>query len=160
MRSRLEGLKRLVSLYGGIEEMYSTELQRQTAAVREAEQAIAEQQGALRRSASRGRNDLNAGDRVGWKSSQVQREIAEWKQERLQQVRVERERSNEEARRRYLASRLRSEQVKHLVDHAAAKVAIDAGRRTQAGLDDRFLSRKRWTDARDEPEVAAEMKAS
>ncbi len=36
MKSRLEGLKRLVSLYGGVEEMHSTELQRRTAAVREA----------------------------------------------------------------------------------------------------------------------------
>jgi hypothetical protein len=160
MRSRLEGLKRLVSLYGGIEEMHSTELQRRTAAVREAEQAITAQQSTLRRSASRGHDDLNAGDRVGWKSSQVQREIAEWKQERLEQVRVERELSNEEARRRYIASRLRSEQVKHLVDRAAAETAIEAGRRTQAGLDDRFLSRKRWTDAQEEPQATAEMKAS
>lgn len=160
MKSRLEGLKRLVSLYGGIEEMHSTELQRRTAAVREAEQAIAAQQNTLRWSASRGHAELNTGDRVGWKSSQVQREIAEWKQERLQQVRMERERSNEEARRRYLASRLKSEQVKHLVDRAAAETAIEAGRRTQAGLDDRFLSRKRWTDAQQEPQETAKMKAS
>jgi len=160
MKSRLEGLKRLVSLYGGVEEMHSTELQRRTAAVREAERAIASQQSVLRRSASCAHSELTTGDRVGWKSVQVQREIAEWKQERLEQVRVERERSNEEARSRYLASRLRSEQVKHLVERAAAQTAIEAGRRTQAGLDDRFLLRKRWTDARQEPDAAAEMKVS
>ena len=96
MRSRLESLKRLVSLYGSVEAMHSTELQRRTAAVREAEQAIVAQQGALRQSSSHSRDGLNDGDRVGWKAAQVQREIAEWKQERLEQVRMERERSSEE----------------------------------------------------------------
>jgi hypothetical protein len=160
MRSRLESLKRLVSLYGSVEAMHSTELQRRTAAVREAEQAIVAQQGALRQSASYSRDGLNDGDRVGWKAAQVQREIAEWKQERLEQVRMERERSSEEARKRYIASRLRSEQIRHLTDRAEAGASIDAGRRAQAGLDDRFLSRKRWTDARERSQAAAEMKAS
>lgn len=160
MRPRLAGLKRLMSLYGGIEEMHSVELQRTMAEVREAEQAIEAQEGTVRRSASHGREALKVGDRMDWKVAQVQREIAEWKQERLEQVREERERSNEEARSRYIASRLRREQVKHVVDGATAQMEIEAGRRTQAGLDDRFLARRRWTDAQEQSREAAEMKAS
>jgi len=156
----LAGLQRLVSLYGGIEEMHSVELQRTMAAVQEAKQAIEVQEGTVRQSASHGREALKVGDRMDWKVAQVQRELAEWKQERLQQVRVERERSNEEARRQYIASRLRREQVTHVIDGVAAKVTIEAERRTQAGLDDRFLARRRWIDAQEQLREIAEMKVS
>ncbi len=160
MKSRLAGLQRLVSLYGGIEEMHSVELQRTMAAVQEARQAIEIQEGTVRRSASNGRDALKVGDRMDWKVAQVQREIAEWKQERLEQVRLERERSNDEARKQYIASRLRREQVKHVVDGATAQMEIEAGRRTQSRLDDRFLARRRWTDAQEQSCEAEEMKVS
>jgi hypothetical protein len=158
MKSRLAGLQRLVSLYGGIEEMHSAELQRTMAAVQEANHAIEIQEGTVHRSDCHGREALKVGDRMDWKVAQVQRELAEWKQERLQQVRVERERSNDEARRQYIASRLRREQVKHVVDGATAQMEIEAGRRTQARLDDRFLARRRWTDAQEQLREVAEMK--
>ena len=45
MQTRLKTLQRLVSLYAAVEEMHSTELQRMTAAVREAQQAIGIEQG-------------------------------------------------------------------------------------------------------------------
>lgn len=160
MRPRLAGLKRLMSLYGGIEEMHSAELQRTTAAVREAEQAFEIQQRTVRWSASHGRDALNLGDRMDWKAAQMQREIAEWKQERLEEVRLERQKSNDKATQQYIASRLKSEQVKHVVDGATSQMEIEAGRRTQAGLDDRFLARRRWTDAQKESPAAVEMKAS
>lgn len=159
MKSRLAGLQRLVSLYGGIEEMHSAELQRTAAAVQEVAQAIEMQEGAVRRSASHSRDALKVGHRMDWKIAQVQREMAEWKQERLEQVRLERERSSDEARKQYIASRLRREQVSHVVDGATAQMEIKAGRRAQAMLDDRFLARRRWTDAQEQSRETAEMKA-
>ena len=48
MRSRLETLRRLASLYGSIESLQSAELQRRSAAVQEAEQSIGFQQAVVR----------------------------------------------------------------------------------------------------------------
>ncbi len=149
-----------MSLYGGIEEMHSISLQRTTGAVQEVEQAMDRQEEAVHSSSSHGRDALIAGDRMKWASARTQREIAEWKQERLQQVRLEREKLNDEARRQYLASRLQSEQMKHVVDSAAMQMKVEAERRMQGTLDDRFLARRRWTDAREELRAATKMKVS
>jgi hypothetical protein len=150
MRQRLAALKRLTALYGGIEEMHSIKLQRTISAVREAEQAMDMQHATLRSSDAEGREALVTGDRMSWTAAKTQREIAEWKQERLEQVRLEREILNDETKKEYMASRLQSEQMKHLVADAATQAEIEAGRQMQAGLDDRFLARRRWSDTREE----------
>lgn len=160
MHSRLAALKRLMTLYGSIEEMHSTGVKRTTAAVREAVQAIDVQQDTVRSSHSHGRDALIGNDRMQWAAARTQREIAEWKQERLQQVRHERETLNQEARTKYIASRLQREQMKHVVESAVTQIEIEAGRRMQAALDDRFLARRRWTDKREELRTAAEIKVS
>ena len=149
MRSRLDALKRLMSLYGDVEEMHSMELQRTTASVREAEHAIDVQRRIVHSSGLDARKALISGDLVDRTVAKTQREIAEWKQQRLQQARIEREMLNDEAAKQYLASHLQSEQMKHLVEGTVAQAEIEAGRRTQAALDDRFLARRRWTDTRD-----------
>ena len=140
--------------------MHSIELQRTMASVRETEQAIDVEQEAARSSNSCGRDALTAGDRLDWTAARSQVEIAEWKQERLEQVRLEREVVNDEARKQYIASRLRSEQMKHVVDGAAMQVEIKSGRQAQATLDDRFLARRRWTDAREGLRASSEIKTS
>jgi hypothetical protein len=150
MNARVDALRRLMSLYGSIEEMHSVELQRTISAVREAEQAMEAEERSAHSSNVIGRDALMAGDRMKWAAARTQREIAEWKQERLRQVRLEREKLSEEVQLKYQASRLRSEQLQHVVEEAATEIAIQAGRQTQAALDDRFLARRRWTDALDE----------
>lgn len=150
MNARVDALRRLMSLYGSIEEMHSVELRRTTAAVEEANQAMEAEEKSARSSTVVGRDALIAGDRMEWAAARTQREIAEWKQERLRQVRLEREQLSEEARLKYRASRLRSEQMQHVVEDAATEIALRAGRQTQAALDDRFLARRRWTDRREE----------
>ena len=150
MQSRLAALKRLASLFGGVEEMHSVELQRATAAVREAEQAIGVEQTAVRSSKIEGRRALAAGDRLDWRAAQMQREMAEWRQQRLQQVQREREMLNDDAKKRYFASRMQSEQMKHMARSVAMEMETEAGRRTQGALDDRFLARRRWTDLQEE----------
>ena len=64
MQPRLQTLKRLVTLYGVVEEMHSVELQRMTAAVREAQQAIGVQQQAARSARVDGRDALMADDNL------------------------------------------------------------------------------------------------
>jgi hypothetical protein len=149
-----------MSLYGDIEEMHSAGLQRTMAAVREAEQAIDVERETVLSSSSRGRDALIAGEPIDLAAARTQRELAEWKQERLQKVRLEREMLSDEARKQYIASRLQSEQMKQVVENAAVQVQIEAGRKTQAALDDRFLARRRWSDAREELRATAEISVS
>ena len=149
-----------MSLYGEIEEMHSAELQRTMAAVHEADEAIDEQKKMVRSSNVLGRGALIAGDRIEQAAAQTQWEIAEWKQQRLQQVRLDREKLSDEAGKRYSASRLRSEQIQQVVEDAIAEVVVKRERQMQAGTDDRFLARRRWSDAREELRAKSEMNIS
>lgn len=160
MRPRLETLKRLKDLYGVIEDMHSVELQRMTAAVREAQEEIGVQQEAAQSARLDGRKALTAGDRMGWTMSEALRETASWKRRRLEAIRLEREGLSESAKEQYVASRLKSEQMRRVVARASEQMEIEEGRKKQAASDDRFLARRRWTDARDELRADAQMKAS
>jgi hypothetical protein len=160
MQTRLEALQRLVTLYAAVEEMHSTELQRMTSAVREAQQAIGIEQGVARSARIDGRGALLAGDRVSWMMAETQQETAAWRRRGLEQIRLEREGLNEAARERYAASRLKREQMKRVVDDIAAGMEIEDGRRTQAASDDRFLARRRWTDSQEKRRDQQRMKDS
>jgi hypothetical protein len=149
MPPRLQTLKRLMTLYGVVEEMHSLELQRMTAAVQEAQQAIEVQQQVARSARFGGRDALMADDRMGWEIAETQRESAGWKRRRLEQMRLEREVLSDAAREQYLASRIKSEQMKRLAESVSAQAGIEEGRRVQAASDDRFLARRRWNDTRE-----------
>jgi hypothetical protein len=149
MQTRLKALQRLVTLYAAMEEMHSTELQRMTAAVREAQQAIGVEQEVVRSARVDGRGALLAGDSVGRMMAETQQETAVWRREGLERIRLEREELNDAAREQYVASRLKREQIKRVFDDIAARTEIEEGRRMQAASDDRFLARRRWTDARE-----------
>jgi hypothetical protein len=136
-------------LYAAVEEMHSTELQRMTAAVREAQQAIGVVQEVVRSARVDGRGALLAGDSVGRMMAETQQETAVWRREGLERIRLEREELNDAAREQYVASRLKREQIKRVFEDIAARVEIEEGRRMQAASDDRFLARRRWTDARE-----------
>lgn len=160
MHSRLVALKRLMSLYGGIEEIHSVALQRAIAAVREAEQAIDVEEKSAQISSSLGRDAMIAGDAMGLAVARTQQEIAEWRQERLREIRLEREMLKDEARKQYIATRLQSEQMKYVVDNAAAQMEVEEGRKMQTSLDDRFLARRRWSDTRQDLRTSAEISSS
>jgi hypothetical protein len=149
MTQRLQTLKRLVTLYGIVEELQSLGLQRTTAAVHEAEQAMTVQQRMAQSARLSGRDALSAGDRMGWTVSEIQRDTAGWKRRRLEQVRLEREELREAAREEYVASRLKNEQMKRVTEGIVAQAAFEEERRLQAALDDRFLARRRRSRNRD-----------
>src|SRR5216684_656495 len=160
MQSKLETLQRLVTLYAAVEEMHSTELQRMTAAVREAQQVIRAEQEVARAARLDGRGALLAGDRMSWTMAETQQETAAWRQRGLEQIRLEREELSEAAREQYVASRLKREQIRRVFDDIAARLEIEEGRRLQAASDDRFLARRRWTDERERTQANKRMKAS
>jgi hypothetical protein len=155
MQTRLETLERLVTLYAAVEELHSTELQRMASAVREAQQAIEVERVVARSARMDGRGALVAGDRMGWMMAETQRETAAWRRRGLEQIRMEREELNEMAREQYVVSRLKREQIKRVVDNIAARMEIEERRRLQAASDDRFLARRRWTDAQERDETTS-----
>jgi hypothetical protein len=148
MRQRLNMLRRLAGLYAAVEGMHSAELQRTTAELRETELVIVAVQHIAESVRSDGREALAIGDGVGWMISETQQETARWRRQRLEQVRQEREQSNDAARQQYVASRLKREQMQHVFDEIASRIKIEEGRQIQAASDDRFLARRRWTDAK------------
>ena len=160
MSTRLETLQRLMNLYAAVEQMHSTELQRLTTAVREAQQAISVEQSVAQAARINGREALTAGDRAGWMMSETQQETAGWRRRKLEQIRVEREELSDAAREQYVASRLKKEQMKRVFEEMEARAEIEEGRRVQSSSDDLFLSRRRWTDAQEKAEESEHMKAS
>ena len=160
MSTRLETLQRLMNLYAAVEQMHSTELQRLTTAVREAQQAIAVEQSAAQAARIDGRKALTEGDRVGWMMSETQQETAGWRRQKLEEVRVDRQELSDAAREQYVSSRLKKEQMKRVFEEMEARVQMEEGRRVQSSSDDLFLSRRRWTDAKEKTEEREQMKAS
>lgn len=160
MRARVQALKRLVTLYGVVEELHSVELQRATAAVREAQQAIGVQQNAARSARRNGREALTSGDQIGRLSAEVLREKADWKRRRYDEIRLRRERSSDAAKEQYVASRLKSEQIRRVMDRVRERAESEEEHRRQAASDDRFLARRRWTDSREQLQTEAQIKGS
>jgi hypothetical protein len=160
MSTRLETLQRLMNLYAAVEQMHSTELQRLTTAVREAQQAIAVEQSAAQVARIDGRKALTEGDRVGWMMSETQQETAGWRRQKLEEIRVDRQELSDAVREQYVASRLKKEQMKRVFQEMEARVQMEEGRRVQSSSDDLFLSRRRWTDAKEKTEEREQMKAS
>jgi hypothetical protein len=150
VESRLKRLKRIAALYGVAERMHSVELQRAASAVRETELAIEAQRTVVRTAAFDGREALVMEDRIGWSFAEMQREIAKWKGERLEEIRLKREGLSRVARERHTTSRLKSEQMTQVVDGVTERVEMEAGRRAQSLTDDRFLSRKIWMQLQDD----------
>jgi hypothetical protein len=149
MQPRLKTLQRLVALYAAVEEMELTGVRRMTAAVREVRNAIEVEHEAAQAARIDGRAALLTGDRESWMMVESQQETAAWRRRKLEQIHLEREKLNDAAREQYLASRLKREQIQRIFDNIAAQKEIEEGRMIQAASDDRFLARRRWTDARE-----------
>ena len=148
MEARLEVLRRLATLHEVVERTHAAVLERRVAEVREAEEAIDLQHAMARSAAFEGRAALIVDDRMGWSLADAQREFAGWRRERLERIRVEREQLRAFAQEQYVASRVKSEQMRGVVEGVEAKIAIEEGRRNQAAMDDRYLSRRLWVEAR------------
>src|SRR5277367_4477115 len=160
MRSRLETLRRLAGLYAAVEEMHATELQRIAGAVLEAKNAIGVEREAGRLARLEGREALQSGDRVNWIMSETRQETAAWRRKKLEEIRIRREQLNDAAREQYVASRLKRQQIEQVSDEISDRLEIEEGRRAQATSDDRYLARRRWTDAQNEMREEQEMKVS
>jgi len=143
MRGKLTTLRRIMGIYGVIEELRSAELLSAATAVYEVQQAIGGQEDAVRSARAEGRRTLGEDDRIGWTASEAQHLAAGVKRGRLEPIRQQRQAMKETAREQYLASRLKREQMERLIVRAEEQIGVEEERRAQAESDDRFLAR-RW----------------
>jgi hypothetical protein len=148
VQQRLDMLRRLMGLYAAVEAMHSAELQRTAEAVRETDVVIVAEQHTAESARIDGRESLAIEDRLGWMISESQLETAGWRRQRLERIRQEREQLLDAATQRYMTSRLKRQQMKHVFDEVSSWIEIKEARQTQATSDDRFLARRRWTDAK------------
>ena len=75
---------------------------------------------------------VTLGDRMGRTAAEVLGERADWKRRRLDEIRVGREELNDSAREQYVASRLKSEQIRRVVERVNERVESEERRRRQA----------------------------
>jgi hypothetical protein len=153
MQTRLQTLRRLTGLYAAVEEMHAAELQRIAGAVLDAKKAIGVEREAGRVARLEGRDALLAGDRANWMMSETGQEMAVWRRQKFEEIRIEREQLNDAAREQYVASRLKRQQIQGVSDKIAARLEIEEGRRAQTVSDDRYLARRRWTDMQERCEL-------
>jgi hypothetical protein len=156
MPSQLDTLRRLAALYVAIEEMHSTELQRVTAAVVRTKNAIGIEREAMRSASLEGHGALAEGDQGNWIMSQVRQETSACRTQKLEEIRLHREKLLHQAQEQYVASRLKRQQIQRVFDDIEARIETEEERRVQAASDDHFLARKRWTDSRRRPEGLAD----
>ena len=142
MRDRLRALRRLSAVFGMVEEIHSMETRGAALAVTEAQIAIQAEATRTHEARQGGREALLTDDCLGWSLAVVHEEVALRRRKRLEPLLEQREERHEEASERYVASRLRNEQMKSLVKDASAQITAEEERRAQTSADDRFLSRR------------------
>jgi hypothetical protein len=112
------------------------------AGVAEVEVALAWQETALVQSRVAARTALEAGERGEGLLVDAQIQVAAWNRGRLRVLLRAREEAVAPAREKFLESRREHEQVKQLVEDARQAARVEEDRRTQAAVDDWFLSRR------------------
>lgn len=160
MRTRLEPLNRLKTLYKIVEENHAVELQRAEAASHEAQSSVDAEMEIATSARHDGHRAISSGDHLGWAVAEAQRRAAVLKREWLETVRNERACAREAAKEQYLASRLKNEQMQRVSANVAEQIAAAEEKELQAATDDRFAARKKWKNKRDERRRPQRMKAS
>jgi phosphatidate phosphatase PAH1 len=154
MRSRVQGLQRIALVYMAVKHAQALAVEQAAASLRETETVIAEHRSQAERSSVRGHERLDAGDDVGWRMEESQRQIAEWNTEELIAVRKKREALVVEATELYRAGRMQLEQMESVLRELRKTKHLESARMTQRESDDRFLARQ-WWDERERLRKAA-----
>jgi hypothetical protein len=134
--------------YSAVEERHSSELRQTTAGLHEAQDAIAHERAAAKVARSDGRESLKLGGRENWIIARSQEEVTDRRRFEYERIRDQREEVAEDAKGRYIASRLKKEQIERLCEQIAERIELKSARRAQGSSDDRFAARKRWMEMR------------
>jgi len=145
---RAAALHRIATLYSVVEDMHAVSLRLASASVDEAEQSIQAGRIALAATGNAARNALTTGDREESLFAQSQTEIFTARAVRLESLKAQRLAAESTARADFLASRLKTEQMKQLVAHIAEQATLEESRRSQSLSDDRYAARRAWLSGR------------
>lgn len=145
MAAARAGWKRIAAVYGLVEQMRAAELRGAAWAVDEAEAALRREAEAL--AGRRGGVAFVEGSGVDWAVGGTSREYGEARMEVLEEMKVEREEAMDAAGRAHRESRVRTEQMKSVVERAGRAAAETEARRAQGAADDRFAG-QRWVKGR------------
>jgi hypothetical protein len=140
------GIARLAGLYGMVERMRSLELRAAAGNLDEVASAQTMQAAVHRSEVSGSRAAFASGDREQWKVAETARALLEIRMARLNKLRAEREVKLDQAAQAYNRSRVRMEQMDRVVERERERLACEAARRAQAEADDRFASRRAWSE--------------
>ena len=135
------GLKRIVAVYGLVEQMRVGELRLAAGAVDEVEGALRFEAEAVGVAAARARGAVVGGDGVDGAVAKTTRESAVVRIARLEEMKEEREEALDAAVMTHRESRVRTEQMKSVVERAERAAAEEEARRAQGVADDRYAGR-------------------
>jgi hypothetical protein len=141
-------LRRLVKVRAVEESARLSELEQAIAGVREVERGIDLQELKVVEAKRSGRRTLVAGESDEWRMSEQASTLATARARLLQEVLTVRESAEEAARKEYVASRMRGEQMRAVLERLKTEQALVHTRRSQAEMDDRYLARQRWLQMR------------
>lgn len=148
MTSRTNTLRRIARLYGVVEAMHSVALRQATASVREADGAMRREAQVATTAGVAARMALAQGERESWHFAHAEGEIAAMRVGLLDAVKRERVETESMARAEFLGSRIKTEQMKQVVQQRLDQAAVEEGRRMQATSDDRYAARRGWLAGR------------
>ena len=138
------GWKRLAAVYGLVEQMRAAELRGAVWAVDQVEAELRREAEAL--TAGRGGEAFVEGSGVDWAVGRTSHEFGEARMELLEEMKAEREEIMDVAARAHQESRVRTEQMKSVVERGERTVKVDEARRGQTASDDRFAAQL-WVKA-------------
>jgi hypothetical protein len=144
MQKRLKGLQRIAVVYVAVKHAQSLALEQAAAALREAEERIAEQRAQAERSRVEGKAALDAGEHVDWQMHESQKQFTERNAATLMELRQRRETLMLEAAETYRAGRMQLEQMESVLRDLRSKAELQRAHIAQRESDDRFLSRQWW----------------
>ena len=146
----MKALGRLAALYGRMERMEAVAARLAADRAERAAEGCRLEQACGCEQQSLARAALMGGDRTAWLVAARVADLSKARMEGLTKLRVTREQARDAAMEKYMASRVKTEQMTRALERLQAAETLCETRRDQAAADDRFLSRVGWTRAQDE----------
>lgn len=143
------GLRRLAKLYGMVENLHALEVRAAAGAVAEVERAAAQLKATRQAEVKEGRAGLARGSRVEAMAADNAEALHAASRLRMGQLKRERDHAHDAAAAAHRTSRLEKRQIDGVVERVEAAAAMMAGRKAQGTSDDRFLSRRAWTQTKE-----------
>ena len=144
----MKGLRRLADLYGRVEKMEAAAALVAADETSRVAGELASEQASGREQGMKARSALADGNRAEWMLAHRAGEMIVMRAEVLAGAQAQCEKARDEAMQRYIASRLKTQQVAAATGRRQDLEAVVKQRQDQAATDDRYAARLLWTRGR------------